>query len=56
MPEHLDLPRIKTGKQGGLFWSCWVDCPKNGFDFSNENYAPSKTVPVVRHGLLLIKV
>ncbi|EXJ61020.1 membrane dipeptidase [Cladophialophora yegresii CBS 114405] len=40
MPEHFDLPRMITGRQGGFFWSCWVDCPKDGLDFSNENYAP----------------
>ncbi|KIX05683.1 uncharacterized protein Z518_03655 [Rhinocladiella mackenziei CBS 650.93] len=40
MPGHLDLPRLKKGKQGGFFWSAWVDCPADKFDFSNENYAP----------------
>lgn len=42
MPDHLDIPRMKRGKQGGFFWSCWVDCPASKMDFSNENYAPSE--------------
>lgn len=41
MPGHLDIPRMKQGKQGGFFWSCWVDCPANNFDFSDAVYAPS---------------
>ncbi|KIW92946.1 uncharacterized protein Z519_06795 [Cladophialophora bantiana CBS 173.52] len=41
MPDHSDLPRLKKGKQGGLFWSCFVECPTNKFDFSNTNYAPT---------------
>ncbi|KIW79275.1 hypothetical protein Z517_05887 [Fonsecaea pedrosoi CBS 271.37] len=39
MPDHNDLARLKEGGQGGFFWSCWVECPADGFDFSNENYA-----------------
>ena len=38
MPFHVDLPRLKAGKVGGSFWSAYVDCPKNGTDFSDENY------------------
>ncbi|KAL2439055.1 Dipeptidase aclJ [Exophiala dermatitidis] len=51
MPAHLDLPRLAKGKQGGLFWSAWVDCPVDGNDFSNENYAP-----VVMKGLAQVDV
>ncbi|KAL3418195.1 membrane dipeptidase [Phlyctema vagabunda] len=40
-PAHVDLPRLKEGKQGGAFWSAFVPCPANGSDFSNENYAKS---------------
>ena len=54
MPEHFDLPRMKMGQQGGLFWSCWVDCPKNGFDFSNENYAPGRCISTARHRSLTV--
>lgn len=36
---HVDLPRLKKGKIGGVFWSAYVGCPKNGTDFSDENYA-----------------
>lgn len=40
MPGHFDLPRADEGQLGGTFWSAWVPCPKDGFDFSDENYAP----------------
>lgn len=39
MPQHVDLPRLKEGKNGGAFWSAFVPCPSNGSDFSDENYA-----------------
>lgn len=39
---HVDLPRLAQGKVGGTFWSVFVECPKDGMDFSNENYAASK--------------
>ncbi|KAI9731048.1 MAG: hypothetical protein M1834_005511 [Cirrosporium novae-zelandiae] len=35
---HVDLPRLRHGKVGGTFWSAWVACPKNGTDFSDDNY------------------
>ena len=38
---HFDIPRANEGKMGGAFWSAWVPCPADGFDFSNENYASS---------------
>ncbi|KIW45639.1 uncharacterized protein PV06_04012 [Exophiala oligosperma] len=38
--DHLDIARMRKGRQGGFFWSCWVDCPSNRLDFSNEVYAP----------------
>jgi membrane dipeptidase len=36
---HVDLPRIKSGRMGGAFWSAFMPCPVNGSDFSNANYA-----------------
>jgi membrane dipeptidase len=42
MPAHVDLPRLKEGKVGGAFWSAFIPYPKNGSDFSNENYAHCK--------------
>lgn len=36
---HLDVPRLKKGQQGGAFWSAFVPCPSDGFDFSDKNYA-----------------
>jgi membrane dipeptidase len=38
---HLDIPRLKQGQQGGAFWSAFVPCPADGFDFSDRNYAGS---------------
>ena len=38
---HLDIPRLKQGQQGGAFWSTFVPCPADGFDFSDRNYAGS---------------
>ncbi|KAF2178626.1 hypothetical protein K469DRAFT_598809 [Zopfia rhizophila CBS 207.26] len=39
-PQHVDLPRLDKGKQGGAFWSAFVPCPPgNGTDFSGENYS-----------------
>jgi hypothetical protein len=38
---HVDLERLSTGKVGGTFWSVWVPCPKDGMNFSTENYAES---------------
>lgn len=42
MYAHVDLPRLAEGKNGGAFWSAFVPCPKNGLDFSDENYADCK--------------
>ena len=39
MRYHVDLPRLKEGKVGGIFWSGYVGCPTNGSDFSDANYA-----------------
>jgi membrane dipeptidase len=42
MTGHVDLPRLKQGKVGGVFWSAFVLCPASGTDFSNSVYAASK--------------
>lgn len=39
---HVDIPRLSQGKVGGTFWSVFVPCPKDGMDFSDENYAASR--------------
>lgn len=41
MPGQFDIPRAKAGQMGGAFWSAWVPCPADGFDFSDKNYAES---------------
>ncbi|CAD6445745.1 1d041f54-115d-4e15-90a1-b00bd05db96a [Sclerotinia trifoliorum] len=41
MPYHVDLPRLKAGKNGGAFWSAFAPCPSNWSDFSTENYGHS---------------
>lgn len=41
--QHVDLPRLDAGMQGGAFWSAFMPCPAgNGTDFSTARYAPSK--------------
>lgn len=42
LEQHVDLPRLDKGKVGGAFWSAFIPCPKNGSDFSDENYSPRK--------------
>jgi membrane dipeptidase len=44
MYGHVDLPRLKKGKNGGAFWSAYGPCPKNRTDFSDENYADCKSM------------
>lgn len=41
MLGQFDVPRARDGKMGGAFWSAFVPCPADGFDFSDENYAHS---------------
>ena len=41
LPMHVDIPRLRAGKNGGAFWSVFVPCPENGTDLSNDNYAES---------------
>ncbi|RAL12952.1 putative dipeptidase [Aspergillus homomorphus CBS 101889] len=38
---HVDLPRLAKGKVGGTFWSVFVQCPADGTDLSDANYATS---------------
>lgn len=45
---------MKKGRQGGFFWSCWVDCPAGKFDFSDSNYAPGRSL-VLRVKLVLTR-
>ncbi|RDL41419.1 Dipeptidase [Venustampulla echinocandica] len=52
MPLHVDLPRLKEGKNGGAFWSAFVPCPADGSDFSNENYADSVAFTLTQIDLL----
>lgn len=41
LPDHVDLARLRAGKNGGAFWSVFVPCPANGSDFSDDNYSQS---------------
>ncbi|KAF2725574.1 hypothetical protein K431DRAFT_336096 [Polychaeton citri CBS 116435] len=36
---QVDIPRLDEGLVGGQFWSAFVECPKDGFDFSDGAYA-----------------
>lgn len=44
LPGHVDLRRLREGQSGGAFWSLFAPCPKNGSDFSDDNYAESEFV------------
>ncbi|KAA8894658.1 putative dipeptidase [Sphaerosporella brunnea] len=35
---HVDIPRMKQGRVGGIFWSVFMPCPKNTSDFSDATY------------------
>lgn len=48
MSGHVDIPRLRSGLNGGAFWSVYVPCPKNGSDFSDENYVESMPNPRVQ--------
>lgn len=41
-PQHVDLPRLTAGLQGGAFWSAFMPCPlgPNTTDFSTPRYDP----------------
>ncbi|CAK7239856.1 MAG: hypothetical protein STHCBS139747_001291 [Sporothrix thermara] len=41
LPMHVDLPRLRAGKNGGAFWSVFTPCPQNGSDLSDGNYVDS---------------
>lgn len=43
LPQHVDIPRLERGRQGGAFWSAFWPCPMgNNTDFSDERYSSSK--------------
>ncbi|KAB8305179.1 hypothetical protein EYC80_004469 [Monilinia laxa] len=52
MPYHVDLPRLKVGKNGGAFWSAFAPCPSNWSDFSSENYGHSVAFTLTQLDLL----
>lgn len=45
LPQHVDIPRLEQGLQGGAFWSAFYVCPtgENTTDFSRERYSTSKS-------------
>lgn len=44
LAQHVDVPRLEQGKQGGAFWSAFWPCPTSGnaTDFSDARYYESK--------------
>jgi membrane dipeptidase len=44
--QHVDLPRLRSGQNGGAFWSVFAPCPANGSDWSDENYSSSKCLSI----------
>ena len=45
LPQHVDIPRLEKGLQGGAFWSAFYVCPtgENTTDFSSGRYSTSKS-------------
>ncbi|KAI1391171.1 putative dipeptidase [Hypoxylon trugodes] len=41
LEQHVDLPRLREGQNGGAFWSVFVPCPAQGNNYSDANYATS---------------
>ncbi|KAM0126450.1 hypothetical protein ACHAP3_009260 [Botrytis cinerea] len=52
MAYHVDLPRLKAGKNGGAFWSAFAPCPSNWSDFSTPNYDSSVDFTLTQLDLL----
>jgi len=47
MPHHVDIPRLRSGKVGGFFWSVFVPCAepeKEGLDFLNSTWRVRDTL------------
>jgi membrane dipeptidase len=44
LAQHVDIPRLEKGLQGGAFWSAFYVCPtgENTTDFSTERYSSSE--------------
>ncbi|KAK3326557.1 membrane dipeptidase [Apodospora peruviana] len=40
MLGHVDLPRLRSGLNGGAFWSVFWPCPEKGTDYTDKNYRP----------------
>ena len=49
LAQHVDVPRLEAGLQGGAFWSAFWPCPVsngNSTDFSDERYTSSKELRI----------
>lgn len=43
LEQHVDIPRLEKGLQGGAFWSAFWPCPMGeGTNFADERYHDSK--------------
>tara|TARA_R110002003_G_scaffold110_11_gene9331 strand:+ start:2065 stop:3252 length:1188 start_codon:yes stop_codon:yes gene_type:complete len=57
LPQHVDIPRLEQGMQGGAFWSAFWPCPLgNGTDFSDERYSSSESILVAERLRRLLTV
>ncbi|KAJ4300968.1 hypothetical protein N0V90_003057 [Kalmusia sp. IMI 367209] len=55
-PQHVDLPRLDEGMQGGAFWSAFMPCPfGNGTDFSDEKYAPGMLASLISRRMFMLR-
>ncbi|KAI0319578.1 membrane dipeptidase-domain-containing protein [Amylostereum chailletii] len=42
MPDHVDIPRLRTGRVGGVFWSIYLQCAyRNGADEGPDYVNPT---------------
>jgi membrane dipeptidase len=52
LAQHVDIPRLEKGMQGGAFWSAFWLCPLgDGTNFADERYHDSKSPHYCRKSL-----
>ncbi|KAL7417388.1 membrane dipeptidase-domain-containing protein [Mrakia frigida] len=44
LPQHVDIPRLRQGKVGGFFWSCFTECPKAPLLGEDDFLSPTNSV------------
>lgn len=44
MPGHVDIPRLRTGRVGGFFWSVYTPCPSDTDEDPGDFLKPTSSV------------